>query len=107
MTRKVTHLMPAPYKTSCFDYNKIGCKSRSDCITKCQIEWALKHSNSLPFWSDLDIHNDKDQFKTYCHDEEHCQQKFASPNCINEYFTLKPMGQTKLNKIINKKQFWS
>ena len=33
-TRTVTNLMPSTYKTKCFDYNQIGCKSRQDCISK-------------------------------------------------------------------------
>ena len=41
--------MPSPYQTKCFDYTKLGCKSRDDCIRKCQIDTASKQCDSLPF----------------------------------------------------------
>lgn len=35
--------MPSPYKTNCFDYTKIGCKSRKYCVDRCNVEWAKEH----------------------------------------------------------------
>ena len=43
--KRVIHLLPSPYKTHCFDYSKIGCKSKQDCIDKCTIQLTLKHCN--------------------------------------------------------------
>ena len=59
--------MPSPYKTNCFEYNKIGCKSRRDCVDRCNVEWALKHCNgSLPSGTIVDRHDDKNIFKDEC-----------------------------------------
>ena len=96
--------MPSPYKTNCVDYNKIGCKSRRDCVDQCNVEWALKHcSGSLPSDTIIDRHNDKDIFKDRCNDnhKEYCEQKYKSPNCINEYYTIKLVGEKKIREVIS------
>ena len=95
--------MQSPYKTKCFDYNKIGCKSRRDCVDRCNVEWAFKHCNgSLPSGTIIDRHNDKDVFKE-CNDnnKEFCEQKHKSPDCINEYYTVKLEFQTKIKELVS------
>ena len=83
--------MRSPYKTNCFDYNQIGCKSRSDCIEKCNIELSLNQCHCLPHKSNADRHNDKDNYCcTSCEksfDYNICEEKYKSPDCINEYYS--------------------
>ena len=96
------HLMPSPYKTKCFDYNKIGCKSRRNCVDRCNIDWALKHCNgSLPSRTIIDRHNDKDTFKDECNDnyKEYCQQKYKSPDCINQYYKIKLVTEKNIKEL--------
>ena len=97
-------MMPSPYKTKCLDYNKIGCKSRSDCVDRCNVEWALKHCNgSLPSKTIIDRYNDKDTFNNDCNDnyKEYCEQKHQSPDCINEYYTIKLVIDKKFEDLAN------
>ena len=98
----MTHLMPSPYKTKCEDYNKIGCKSRRDCVDRCNIEWAFKHCNgSLPSGTIINRHNDKDTFKKFNdNNKEFCEQKYKSPDCINEYYTIKLEVERKIKELI-------
>ena len=94
--------MPSPYKTNCFDYNKIGCKSRRDCIDRCNIEWALINcNNSSPENTIVDKHNDKDIFKGECDDnnKEFCENKYKSPDCFNEYYKIQLVSEIKYDKI--------
>ena len=105
-TRTETHLMPSPYKTKCLDYNKIGCKSRRDCVDRCNVEWTLKHCNeSLPSWTIIDRHNDKDTFKDECNDnyKEYCEQKHKSPDCVNEYYTIKLVSEKRIKELTSDK----
>ena len=87
--------MPSPYKTNCFDYNKIGCKSRRDCIDKCHIEYTMKHCNSLPPNTILDKKDDKNNISYECYQPNACD-KYNSPDCIDEYYTIKPLQETNL-----------
>ena len=100
----VTHLMPSPYKTKCFNYNKIGCKSRRDCVDRCNVEWTFEHCNgSFPLgYTIIDRHNDKDIFSDECNDthKEFCEQKYKSPDCLNEYYTVKLELQTKIKELM-------
>ena len=96
--------MPSPYKTNCVDYNKIGCKSRRDCVDQCNVEWALEHCNgSLPSDTIIDRHNDKGIFKDRCNDnhKEYCEHKYKSPDCINEYYTIRLVGEKKTKDVIS------
>ena len=94
--------MPSPYQTNCFNYEKFGCKSRSDCINKCNIETLLKRCNRLPLSTNVDRHNDKDIYdQSKCskkYNENQCEDKFNSPDCINEYFPFKPFSVSPLNE---------
>ena len=84
--------MSSPYKTKCFNYNKIGCKSRRDCVDRCNVKWAFKNCNgSLPSETIIDRHNDKDIYKGTCNDnaKKYCEQKHKSPDCINEYYPMR------------------
>ena len=93
--------MPSPYKTNCFEYNKIGCKSRRDCVDRCNIEWALIHcNNSLPEYTISDKHNDKDKFGEPCNDnnKEFCENKYKSPDCFNEYYKIKLISEKSIMK---------
>ena len=95
--------MPPPYKTMCFDYNKVGCKSRRDCVDRCKIEWALKNCNgSFPSETIIDRHNDNNKFNDKCRDNyiEYCEQKHKSPDCINEYHTTKLIFDKKYKEIL-------
>ena len=98
--------MSSPYETNCFDYNKIGCKSRRDCVDRCNVEWALKHCNgSLPSNTIVDRHNDKDIFKGKCNDnyKGYCEQKHKSLDCIDEYYAIKLVAEKKFNDMISDK----
>ena len=95
--------MPSPYQTNCFDYDKIGCKSRRDCVDRCNLEWSLKHCNgSLPSETIIDRHNDKDIFKGICKDNhtEFCGQKYKSSDCINEHYKIKLKADKKIKEMI-------
>ena len=101
-SRTIVNLMPSPYKTNCFNYNKIGCISRRDCVNQCNIEWALIHcNNSLPSKTIIDKHNDKDKFDKprLCNDnnKEFCENKYKSPDCFNQYYKIKLINERKLN----------
>ena len=91
----MTKLLSSPYQTNCYDYNKLGCKSRNDCINKCNIELSLKLCNSLPQFTNVDRHNDKDIYNiTNCtmkFDYSICEDEFRSPDCVNEYYFIKPI----------------
>ena len=106
-SRTVTRLMPSPYKTNCFNYNKIDCKSRRDCIDKCHCDYILNYCNStLPMDTIVDNNNDKDKFTndTKCYKVQFCEEKYKSPECINEYYTIKPTSVNKFKKILSNKQ---
>ena len=94
--------MYPPYETKCFNYNEIGCKSRRDCVDRCNVEWAFKHCNgSFPLgYTIIDRHNDKDIFSDECkgNHDKYCEQKYKSPDCINEYYTIKLLGDKKLTR---------
>ena len=94
--------MPPPYQTNCENYNKFGCKSRSDCINKCNIETLLKRCNGLSLSTNVDRHNDKDIYNTSeCsmkYNGSECEDKFDSSDCINEYFPFKPFSVSPLNE---------
>ena len=94
--------MPSPYQTNCFDYNKIGCKSRSECVDKCLIEMSLKECNSLNSFTNVDRHNDKDIYnESECirHlNTKVCEDKYESSDCLNEYFSFKPFTDLTLNE---------
>ena len=94
--------MPLPYKTLCFDYNKIGCKSRRDCIDRCKVEMTFKNYNgSFPSETIINRHNNN-KFKDECkdNDQEYCEQKHKSPDCINEYYSAKLMFDKKHNEFL-------
>ena len=101
--------MPSPYQTNCYDYTKLGFKSTSDCINKCNIELALKQCNVLPYQSIVDEHNDKDNYPRNDNERhclEHlnysvCYKKYNSLNCINEDYSSKIFQNTPLNNSNN------
>ena len=105
----MTNLLPAPYQTNCLDYNKIGCKSRSDCIDKCNIEMSLKQCDSLHLYTNMYTHNDKDKYHlSKCIinlNKKICENKFKLPDCINEYFSLKLFNDLPLNESFSSKYF--
>ena len=103
-TRSVTYLLPSPYTTNCFDYNKIGCKSRQDCIDKCNIEWSLRHCNSLPRNIIVDKKNYKDKFLKSCSDTNYCQEKYKSPDCSNQHYSIEIMGNQKFTEFMTKEK---
>lgn len=92
--------MPSPYKTNCFNYNKIGCKSKTDCVDKCNIEMALKECNESALFTNMDRHNNKDIYNwskcSLLFNYSVCQEKYKSPDCINEYFSFKPFSDSPL-----------
>ena len=105
-TRTVTNLMPSPYKTKCLDYNEIGCKSRRDCVDRCNVERTFKHCNEpLPSETIIYKHNDKDIFTDECnnHYKEHCEQKYKPPDCINQYYEIKLVNQKKIKELASEK----
>ena len=95
--------MQSPYKTKCFDYNKIGCKSRRDCVDRCNVEWAFKHCNgSLPSYTIIDRYNDEYIFKGRCdNDKEFCELKHKSPDCFNQYYTIKLVSDNKIKELMS------
>ena len=103
----VTHLMPSPYKTKCEDYNKIGCKSRRDCVDRCNVEWTSKNCNeSLSVENTFtDKHDDKDIFTDQCNDyyKENCQQRYKPPDCINQYYAIKLLNRKKIKELASEK----
>ena len=99
--------MPSPYKTDCFDYNKIECKSRQNCIDKCHRNYILNYCNSsIPFFAIVDNHDNKNKFTNdiKCYKPQFCEEKYKWPECINEYYTIKPVAATKFKKIWSNKQ---
>ena len=90
--------MPSPYQTNCTDYSKLACKSRSNCINKCNVEVSLKQCNALPLSTNVDRHNDKNVYRlsncSLYYNRSFCQEKYLSPNCINQYFSFKPFSDT-------------
>ena len=102
-SRTVTKLLPSPYQIDCFDYTKIGCKSRSDCIDKCHIEKSLKECNSLSLQVNVDEHNERDKFdlNSLCvkyFNYSFCENKYTSPDCMNEYYSLKLTKDSKFEE---------
>ena len=84
--------MPSPYQTNCFHYKNVGCKSRNDCIEKCNIELAKEQCNSLPLNINMDIShaNHIYNYSNYqclkMFNYSICKNKFKSHHCINEYY---------------------
>ena len=105
--------MPAPYKTNCFDYNKIGCTSRQDCLDKCYVEWALIHcNNSLPSDAFIDKNNDKDKFTSEslnCNPSKFCIEKYKSRDCFNEYYLFQILSENEIptNKYLELLQYFN
>ena len=59
-------------------------------------EIKLKDSwqnSSLPMDTIVDRHNDKHKFRDdiKCFQILFCEEKYKSPQCFNEYYTVKPM----------------
>ena len=99
--------MPSPYKTNCFNYNEFGCKSRRDCIDQCNVKWALINCNgSLPNDTFINRHNDKDKFGNECDDKhkEYCEHKYKSPDCFNEYYTIKLIDKKIFKNFLAEKE---
>ena len=103
--------MSSPYKTNCFNYNKIGCTSRQNCIEKCYAELALiQCKNSLPLFSFMDKNNDKDILTSkslLCSlfiQSKFCEDKYKLHDCFNEYYSFKVISDQELmkNERINK-----
>ena len=102
--------MPAPYKTNCLNYSEIGCKSRIDCVEKCNIEMSSRQCNGLTLTTNMDRHNNKDKYYwsncAFQYNYSVCAEKYKSPDCINEYFSFKPFPDSPLtgnwNEIANK-----
>ena len=96
--------MPAPYQTNCLDYNLIGCKSRSDCINKCNIETSIKQCNWLPISTNVNKHNDQETYNIsscthqYDYNENVCEDKYKLPDWMNEYYTIKPVSDSNINQ---------
>ena len=96
-TRLVTNLLPTPYATNCFDYSKIGCQSKSECIDQCKVELSLKQCNVLPSFVNMDKSNDRDKYEEKdkeieCKkrvDNTECDEKYKSNDCSNQYYELK------------------
>lgn len=98
-SKRINYLMPSPYQTNCFDYNKIGYKSRSDCIDKCNIESSLKQCKSLPYKVNVNRHNDKDHYNGTCSfNYSICEEKYKSPDCINEIYLFKTFFDLKVDE---------
>ena len=110
-------LLPSPYQTNCFDYTKIGCKARADCINKCNIERALKQCKSLPHWTNVDGHNDKDKYNNnninmsncvvFNFNYSICEHKYKSSDCINEFFSMKLIFDAPISESYNGKKYAS
>ena len=101
-------LLPSPYQTNCFDYTKIGCKARADCLNKCNIERSLEQCKSLPHWTNVDGHNGKDKYNNnninmsncvvFNFNYSICEHKYKSPDCINEFFLMKLIFDAPINE---------
>ena len=85
---RTTYLMPSPYKTNCFKYNEIGCKSRRDCIDKCNIKSSLEYCNTLPPTAILYKHDDNNKISITCHKTYECQAKYKLPDCVDDICSL-------------------
>ena len=100
--RQETYLLPAPYATNCFDYSKIGCQSRRDCIDKCKVELNLKECNVLPTFINVDVLNDKDYFQeNYCTkrvDNNQCENIYKSNDCLNQHYSLETLVNDAFDK---------
>ena len=98
-TKTINYLMSSPYQTNCYNYNKIGCKSRSDCIDKCNIELSLKQCKSLPNKINVDRHNNKDHYDIkLCNlSYEICEEEYKSPDCTNEIYSFKTVLDFKID----------
>lgn len=48
-TTLTTTRLEAPYKTDCFNYNKIGFNSKSACFSNCLIDHTLNQTGKYPF----------------------------------------------------------
>ena len=94
-------MISSPYQTDCFDYQKIGFKSRSQCIDKCNIESSIKQCNCLPEETKVDRHNDKDDYQCIpkCNfSYSICEQKHKKPDCFNEYYSFRTVIDVKLDE---------
>lgn len=98
----MTQLLPSPYQTNCFNYTKIGCKSRNDCVEKCNIGMTMKQCNSLPIMTNMDINNDNDIYNysicTRQYNDNECEEKYKSLDCMNEYFSIKLCSESTFNE---------
>ncbi len=89
--------MPTPYQTNCFDYTKIGCKSKSDCVDKCIIELTTKQCLN----TNVNRSNNKNHYyyvlcSVYINGSN-CEDEYNSPDCFNEYYTIKSFSDLDIN----------
>ena len=103
--------MPAPYATNCFDYSKIGCQSKSDCIDQCKVELHLRECDVLPSFVNMEKSNDRDKYETGdCREtieKSICEERFTNNDCKMEHFTLKSIIDDEIKKDDVKASFLS
>ena len=103
--------MPAPYATNCFDYSKIGCQSKSECIDQCKVEINLRECDVLPSFVNMDKSNDRDKYEASdCKEsieKSICEGRFTSNDCFMEHYTLKTVINDEIRKHDEKAEFLS
>lgn len=104
-SRRITYLLPPPYTTQCFDYSKIGFKSRNDCYEKCYIELSVRQCNVVPSYININgkfilvKFNQTDQEKLCIKQVERniCHRKCHHDDCVNEYYTFKLITDNEID----------
>lgn len=69
---------------------------------------SLKRCNSLPLQTNVDVHNDKHQYKLSCNeslDFSFCPNKYNSPDCAKEYYSFKSINSFHLSQDFNSEKF--
>lgn len=65
---------------------------------------SLKRCDSLPLQTNVDVHNDKHQYKLSCNDSldfSFCSNKYKSLDCANQYYSFKSIDSFHLNEDFN------
>jgi hypothetical protein len=101
-------LMPKPYKTSCFNYEKLGHISRADCIFKCVTNNYKKSYNRWPMdyltedsetdLKTIEFFNETEDLKI----RKICKNFCGFNDCFKEIFELKEMKKMEFPEKNNK-----
>ena len=80
-SQRTIHLLPIPYQTKCINYEKIGFRSKSDCIDQCNINLNLAQCKALPSYVTVNISEFGDEIYNRSSATKLCKKNINSEFC--------------------------